>query len=49
MNPSRSADRIAVATCQALPDGDEEAVVLRAALASSRIAADWVVWGDGRV
>jgi hypothetical protein len=38
--------RIAVATCRALPAGDEDAQLLRETSAARSITADWVVWDD---
>jgi glutathione synthase/RimK-type ligase-like ATP-grasp enzyme len=40
---------VAIATCAALPDGDEDAPLLAAALAARSVAAQWCVWTDPSV
>jgi glutathione synthase/RimK-type ligase-like ATP-grasp enzyme len=40
---------VLLATCAALPDGDEDAEVLTAALAARGVEADWAVWSDRAV
>lgn len=37
---------IAIATCSMLPDGDEDAALLRDALAALGVGAQWCVWND---
>ena len=37
---------VTLATCAALPDGDEDAVALSAALAAAGVEAHWRVWND---
>ena len=37
---------IAIATCSALPDGDEDGKMLRAALTTARIDSVWHTWND---
>ena len=40
---------IAIATCAQLPDGDEDADLLRRAFAERGIDARWRVWNDAEV
>jgi hypothetical protein len=40
---------IAIATCAALPEGDEDAALLRTALLERGVRADWLVWNDDGV
>jgi glutathione synthase/RimK-type ligase-like ATP-grasp enzyme len=47
--PARRLPRIALATCRALPTGDEDAPVLLAACAAAGLDADWRVWDDPAV
>jgi hypothetical protein len=41
--------RVGLATCAEIPDGDDDAPLLSAALAAERVAAEWVVWTDDGV
>jgi glutathione synthase/RimK-type ligase-like ATP-grasp enzyme len=47
--PSRRLPRIALATCRALPTGDEDSGVLLAACAAAGLDAEWRVWDDPAV
>jgi glutathione synthase/RimK-type ligase-like ATP-grasp enzyme len=44
--PARRLPRVALATCRALPAGDEDASVLLAATAAAGLDVDWRVWDD---
>jgi len=41
--------RVALATCAEVPDGDEDAPLLTAALKDQGVDAEWVVWTDAGV
>jgi len=47
--PARRLPRVALATCRALPGGDEDADVLLAATGAAGLDADWRVWDDPAV
>jgi glutathione synthase/RimK-type ligase-like ATP-grasp enzyme len=44
--PARRLPRIALATCRALPAGDEDATLLLAACAAAGLDAEWRIWDD---
>ncbi|HEY6747650.1 MAG TPA: hypothetical protein VI357_18260 [Mycobacteriales bacterium] len=47
--PARRLPRVALATCRALPAGDEDAEPLLAAAAAAGLDTDWRIWDDPAV
>lgn len=47
--PARRLPRVALATCRALPTGDEDASILLAAAAAAGLDTDWRIWDDPAV
>jgi glutathione synthase/RimK-type ligase-like ATP-grasp enzyme len=47
--PARRLPRVALATCRALPGGDEDSDVLLAATGAAGLDTDWRVWDDPAV
>jgi glutathione synthase/RimK-type ligase-like ATP-grasp enzyme len=49
MGSAETTSRVAIATCAALPGGDEDAPLLATALAARSVATEWCVWTDPSV
>lgn len=47
--PTRALPRVALATCRALPSGDEDGGLLLTACAAAGLDAEWRVWDDAAV